>query len=99
MAGVIGDDFLSAGLEVAGSAVVAEALPAAQNLLGFGGGEGLDCWEMVEEAFEVGDDGEYLSLLEHRFADQDMVGMGAAGFDAPGEIAAVTGIPAKKRTA
>lgn len=100
VAGVVGDDGFGGGVEVAGAAVVAQALPEGEYFLFVGVGEVLDGGAGGDEAGEVGQDGGDLGLLEHGFADQGVVGVGGlAGFGAPGEVAAVDVVPGEEASA
>ena len=83
-------------MKVARPRVITEALPGMKNVGFSRTGEGPNGGKTAEPSIIVRDHGGDLSLLEHYLGDEDGVRVEGA---APGEIAAVTGIPAKKRTA
>ncbi len=83
-------------MKVACPRVITKALPSMENIGFSRAGEGPNGGETAEPSIIVRDHGGGLSLLEHYFGDQDGVGVVGA---APGEIAFVAAIPAKKRTA
>ncbi len=61
------DDDLGGAMQVAGAAVVAQALPGRENALFGGGGQGLKVGELFQPALIIGDDGFNACLLEHDF--------------------------------
>ena len=85
---------LRTGMHVAGASVVAEAGPGLHHLgLGSGGERG-DRRETLHEAGEIRYDGSDRGLLQHDFAEPDVVGIGRyAGQGAPGHGAAVAIVP------
>ena len=83
-------------MKVARPRVITEALSGMENIGFSRAGKRADGGETTEPSIIVRDHGGDLSLLEHYLGDEDGVRVVGA---APGEIAAVTGIPAKKRTA
>ena len=100
LAGEIGGDSLGGGVEVESPGVISQTLPEAQNLLLFGCSQGLDGWEAMYKATEIGDCGGDLGLLEHEFTDQNYVWVygckGMVAGRAPGEVAAVSGVPTQQ---
>ena len=92
-AAVFCDDLFGGFVQVAGAAVIAQALPEGEHLVFGGGGEGGDGGEGGEKARVVFGDGGDLGLLQHDFREPDAVGVAAV----PGEIvAAVLFLPADK---
>ena len=64
--------------QVAGPAVVAQALPEAQHLLFLGPGQVGGGRKRLEEALEVGDDRRDLGLLQHDLGEPDAIGVARA---------------------
>ncbi len=83
-------------MELPRAAVIAEALPEPQHLgLGRGCQRG-DRRQGLRESLEVRNDRGDLRLLEHDFAQPDVVGVASAP---PGEVAGVTGVPGEQTAA
>lgn len=67
------ENFFRGAVEVSGAGVVAEAFPCAEHGLFIGVGERLEVGELFHPSLEVGDDGDDLSLLEHKLRNQNFV--------------------------
>src|SRR5690606_39992884 len=86
------DDDLRGLVQVARTAVVAQAGPQVQHFVFFGGGQGLDRGQSVHEAVEVTEHGSDLGLLQHDLGNPDAVRRDAL---LPGQVlATVTVLPA-----
>ena len=81
-------------MKIACPRIVTEALPGVENIGFSRAGKRADSGKTAEPSNIVRDYGGGLGLLEHDLGDEDDIGVVAA---APGEIAAVIRIPAKKR--
>ena len=81
--------------KIAGASVVPEALPRVQYLVFIGASQRAEIGKPAEPLFIIRDYSCDLSLLEHDLGDEDRVRIACT---APGEIAAVTAIPAEKRS-
>lgn len=91
--GGAGGEGLGEGVEEAGAAVIAEALPGFEDFLRRGGGEGGKVGEALHPAGEVGENGGDLGLLKHEFGDHGGV---EGGVGAPGEGALFGPIPGEE---
>ena len=80
-------------MQVAGSRVIAEALPRVEDVTFRSLGQGGEIWEAAEPLIIIRDNGGNLSLLEHELGDEDGVGIASL---APREGAAMAAIPAKQ---
>jgi hypothetical protein len=78
-------------VEIAGSRVIAQALPGVQNVRFSRSGKRADGGEAAQPPIIVRDNSGGLGLLEHDFGNQDGIGIAAL---APGEIAFVEQKPA-----
>jgi ribonuclease HIII len=86
---------LGGGAKISRARVVAETLPCAEHVI-FGSAS--ECGKIGKSAqplVVIGDHGGHQGLLKHEFGDEDGVGVTRV---APRQIAAVSAIPAKKRT-
>ena len=84
-------------MQVARSGVVAEPGPFAQHVVERGGRQIRDTRPALQEALEIAGDGGNRRLLQHDFAEPDMVGIGPdAGRGAPGQRAAMMVVPAQQ---
>ena len=90
------DNQFCAAVKIARPRVITETLPGVENIGFSRTGERPNGGETAEPSNIVRDHSGGLSLLEHYLGDENGVGVLGA---APGELAAVIGIPAKKRTA
>ena len=84
------------GVQMASACVIAESLPRVQDVIFRGSGQGGKIGEPTEPVIIIWDNGSDLCLLEHELGDEDAVRI--AGL-APGKIAAMATMPAKKRLA
>src|ERR1700685_3518698 len=89
-------DLERALMQHARAAVVAEAAPGGEHDILGGGGQCFDSWETIDEDSVVVEYGRNAGLLQHDFAEPDAVRV--ARF-APGEITAMTVIPAEQAAA
>ncbi len=90
---VVGGDGDGELVEVAGAAVVAEALPGFEDIQFGGAGKVGPVGEPLHPALVVGDDGGDAGLLEHELGDEN--GVGRAGAP-PWEVALVLMVPARQ---
>ncbi len=94
---VHGDDGSCRRLEVAGPGVIAQALPRSEDMLLVGAGQRGEVWKLKEETVEIRNDCADLRLLEHRFADEDVIRVGErAQLDTPRQCPAGAVVPAEK---
>jgi len=84
------------GVQMASACVIAESLPRVQDVIFRSSGQGGEVGEPTEPVIIIWDHGSDLCLLEHELGDED--GIRVAGL-APGKIAAMATMPAKKRLA
>ena len=76
--------------------IVPKPLPGFQHSLLVGTGQILQCWPFSREQMEVRQSHFHLGLLEHRLADQNVIRVWLSPKrDAPGEVAAVSVVPAE----
>ena len=78
-------------MEIAGSRIIAQALPGVQYVRFSRRGKRADSGETAQPPIIVRDNSGGLGLLEHDFGNEDGIGVAAL---APGEIAFVTQKPA-----
>lgn len=97
---VVVDDGDGGGVEIAGAAVVAEALPEVEDVLFIGAGEVGDGGIFLGKSVEVIDHSGDLRLLEHGFGEQNVVRIGEVGrLCSPGHGAVIFVVPAQKGAA
>ena len=80
-------------MQVAGSRVIAEALPRVEDVTFRSLGQGGEIWEAAEPLIIIRDNGGNLSLLEHELGYKDGVRIASL---APGEETAVCMIPTRQ---
>src|SRR6266852_1459884 len=83
-------------MQVARPAVVPQSFPKPQHVTFLGRGQICQSRKSFEKAFEVRNDRRHLRLLQHDFADPDMVDIPAT---APGKVPAMAIEPGEERTA
>lgn len=76
-----------------GPAIIAESFPEAENLLFVGCGQVSKRREVSDESFEVGNNGGYLGLLKHHFADPNTIRITVAP---PRQVAAIPPEPGQQ---
>ena len=86
-------DQTGGGQQVAGTGIVAQALPGVQHLLLGGGGQGVQVGEALHPAQKVADAALHLGLLEHDLRDPDLVGRVMAS---PGQGPGIGGEPGEQ---
>jgi hypothetical protein len=86
------DDFRNR-MQIAGSRVIAEALPRVEDVTFRSPGQGGEIWEAAEPLIIIRDNGGNLSLLEHELGDEDGVGVPSL---APREETTVCMIPTRQ---
>ena len=87
------DDLPGGGMEIAGSAVIAESLPEFQHLVLGSGGERRDIGEPLREAEIVLRSLRHAGLLEDHLREPDAVGIARA---APRQVAPFAGVPVEE---
>ena len=86
----------SGRVQMASACVITESLPGVQDVIFRGNGQGSKIGEPTEPVIIIWDHGSDLCLLKHELGDED--GIRGAG-PAPGKVAAMAPMPAKKRAA
>ncbi len=81
------------GAKISGARIVAEPLPGVENVVFRSGGQRREIGESPEPLIIIRDDRGDLGLLEHKFRDEDRVGIGRVP---PGKIAAIFAVPGKE---
>ena len=84
------------GVQMSSACIIAESLPGVQDVIFRGSGQGAEIGEPTEPVIIIWDHGSDLCLLEHELGHEDAVRIAGV---APGKIAAMATMPAKKRLA
>ena len=85
-------------MQVPGAGVIAQSLPGMQHRVQVRRRQVFNMWPAVEEFPIIGRYRRRGSLLQHDFADPDVIRLGLlAGLCAPREFAAVTIIPVEQK--
>ena len=91
------DDGAGAGVQIAGAGVVAEPLPQVQDLVEGGRGERRNVRPARDELVKIRSDGRYAGLLQHDFAEPDMIGIWmTAGRYPPRQVSALAIVPGEQ---
>ena len=97
LATVLLHDGASAGMKRTGTPVVAEALPAVQDVAFVRRGEGVDVRKPRQEGREPGLYRRHRGLLQHEFTQEDLVGRRSfTGSCPPGQLAPVGIVPVEE---